>query len=63
MHLSIVGNMLRLTDTGFEPHPVASPDRLMVLNFQASRPLSPVSFVSSFSGLDDLTMERQEEVL
>ena len=58
-----VGNMLRLTDTGFEPHPVAPSDRLMVLDFQASGPLSPVSFAASFSGLEDLAMERQEVAL
>lgn len=54
-----VGNMLRLTDTGFEPHPVVPSDRLMVLDFQASGPLSPVSFALSFSGRDDLAKEHQ----
>jgi hypothetical protein len=63
MYLGAVGNMLRLIDTGFEPHPVAPSDRLMMLGFQASGPLSPASFASSFSGLDDLAREHQEVAL
>jgi hypothetical protein len=63
MYPSIVGNMLRLIDTGFEPHPVAPSDRLATLDFQASGPLSPAPFVSSFSELGDLARGRQEVAL
>ena len=55
----VVGNMLRLIDIGFEPHPVATSDSLVMLDFQVSGPLSPGSFASSFSGPDDLAREHK----
>lgn len=62
-HPGVVGNIFRLIDTGFEPRPVAPSERLMMLDCQVSGPLSPVSFVSFFSGPGDLAREHKEVAL